>query len=289
MSFPELVSQRLAEIEQDTSIQDVTECLKALRTLSFDEFALVLLHMPSPAFPRVSKLLPHMASDEVQRNWTGSSGVELLRQSTTFVRNINYNFHHYMGRSLAGQRILDYGCGYGRLLRLMYYFSNPTDIIGCDPWDRSIELCKQARLPNRFDVTDYLPKSLPYEAGAFDMIYAFSVFTHTSQRATQAALSALRQTIKPDGLLVVTIRPREYWPYFAQNREVDIAPLLKNHDDHGFAFLPHNRLPVDGDITYGDTSMTMNILTELCPQWTIAGYDRSISDTLQLLVFLRPV
>ena len=44
-----------------------------------------------------------------------------------------------------------------------------------------------------------------------DMIYAYSVFTHLSEKTVRAAFDTLRGYIVRDGVLLITIRPKEYW------------------------------------------------------------------------------
>ena len=165
---------------------------------------------------------------------------------------------------------------------------NADRLAGCDPWDRSITLCREAGLKCRLDVTDYLPTQLPYEPRSIDLAFAFSVFTHTSLRASRTALSALRKCISYNGVLAITIRPVEYWDYderWAAQRDA----LKSAHRSEGFAFMPHGREAVDGDITYGDTSMTFEFLSGIAEGWQIVGYDRTLSDPYQIIVFLRPV
>ena len=89
--------------------------------------------------------------------------------------------------------------------------------------------------------------------------------------------------------------------YFGANFDL----LKKQHDDEGFAFAPHNGLercfaaieralaqrgkpPIDGDITYGDTSMTFRWLSVNIPEWKVASYDHTLDDILQLVVYLTP-
>ena len=90
------------------------------------------------------------------------------------------------------------------------------------------------------------------------------------------------------GLLVLTIRPREYWAFHQDDPEPDNPALLRAHDRTGFAFWPHNRPPVDGDVTFGETTMKMETIEELCSKWKTIGYDRSLQDPHQLIVLLPP-
>ena len=129
---------------------------------------------------------------------------------------------------------------------------------------------------------------MPYDEGTFDLVLAFSVFTHTSWRASVAALEAIRTVIKPDGLLVLTIRPREFWPFHQRIPEQEKPALLRAHDQNGFAFRPsRNRPPIDGDVTFGHTTMKIETIEKLCPQWKTTGYDWMLQDPYQLIVLLQ--
>jgi hypothetical protein len=70
--------------------------------------------------------------------------------------------------------------------------------------------------------------------------------------------------------------------------QVDAAILMQRHHSGNFAFVPHVRERVEGDITYGDTSFSFDWLRRKVSTWEIVGYDHVLSDILQLVVFLRP-
>jgi SAM-dependent methyltransferase len=274
-------------LEGDASVKTRDAAFRRLRILGLDDFGEVLLGMPSAAHPKLSSLLPSMASDEIQDGWTGNHGLPLLTQSGAFVRSLAFNFSRFTGRSIQEARILDYGCGYGRLARLMYYFVDTPALVGVDPYDQSIEECRSAGLGPRFLLSDYLPTRLPTSI-RFNLAYAFSVFTHTSKRATLAALGAIRAQMSPGGVLCLTIRPLEYW----EVPRDDIPPETRTacREEHlrdGFAFCPHNRTPIDGDITYGDTTMTLDWLDSHAVGWRRLGIDRSLDDPWQIYVFLQ--
>ena len=281
------VGERLSRIEQDPAVADRFTAFAALRTLGLDAFGLVLLRMPHPNYPKLSRLLPAMASHEAQLGWTGDHGVSLLRQSCAVVRPLVSNYPRITGRDLGGASILDYGCGYGRLARLMYYFSDR--VVGVDPWSRSIEECEKAGLGDQFLLSDYLPSQLPTDQ-IFDLAFAFSVFTHTSERATVAALSAVRRSMAPGGLFCITIRPPEYWdnppePAAKARKE----ELRRRHDDQGFAFMPHNFAQVEGEALYGDTSMSLDWIRDHAEGWSIRGIDYCLEDPWQIYVLMTPV
>jgi len=274
------------KIDAKLTLGGRTDALRDLRQLGLEDFGELLTSMPDPSLPNLSLVLPRMASTDVQISWTGAHGLSLLKQTCNFVRSASYNFTRLTGRPLDGAELLDYGCGYGRIARLMYYFTDPEHLIGVDPWDRAIELCHQAGLGVNFRQSDYLPKDLPVGDVRFDLIYAFSVFTHLSARATRQVLDTLRHYVRGDGVLVITIRPLEYWSVGYPGHSD--SPTAE-HRRSGFAFVPHNREPVDGDVTYGDTSMTPDWIATEFPRWRLTALDRSLDDPYQVYVFLQPV
>jgi SAM-dependent methyltransferase len=288
--FIEIVSQELQKIEnsiKDSTSQD--ELFEQLRyCLGLDDFGQLLWSMPNATYPKISKLLPKMATEQIQLSWTGNSGITLLKQTTTCARSVAYNFCKLTGDVLNNQSILDFGCGYGRIARLMYYFVNSENLFAVDPWDKSIAICYSDGLEKNFFLSDYLPVNLPTGDKKFSLIYAFSVFTHLSQRATITAIETLLSHLEPKGVLMITIRPIEYWKinrYAKDSGKVEQQMSL--HKEKGFSFLPHNRSPVDGDITYGDTSMSLNWIKETFPEVSILGIDRSLDDQMQIYVFLQ--
>lgn len=263
----------------------------ALRKFPLDVVADAMLDMPED-YPDARAALPRMAADDVQDSWTGNHGHTLLFQSCAFARSIENGFLKYAGRSLEDTKILDYGCGWGRLIRLMYKFTSPENIYGCDPWDKSIELCKVAGINANLAVCDYLPKEAPFPSVKFDLIYAFSVFTHLSERTADTVLAACRKAIADNGILAVTIRPDSYW--YVHSKPADLDLMHQKHRSDEYAFTPHNAsrgasiVDSDGVLSYGDTSFSLNYVREKWTDWELVGTDVSLLDPHQTVLFLRP-
>ena len=264
------------------------QALDSLQALSLDDFAAFLWSMPDSDHPRLSRALPPMAPAETQERWTGASGARLLSQSVDFARLMMDFAEQQTGRPLGGARVLDYGCGYGRFARLLTHRVQVADYYGVDPWQPSIDACRAAGLGDNVQLSSYLPGSLPVESGTFDLAFAFSVFTHLSERATTCALPLLVDSLKPDGALVITIRPTTYWDVDQRTAGTPLAGEMKaQHSETGFAFLPQGGPTVDGDITYGDTSMSLQWLVSRAPGAEIVSTRVSVSDPHQLCVMMR--
>lgn len=100
------------------------------------------------------------------------------------------------------ERVLDFGCGCGRVLRCLGPHSGffATDL---DP--EAIAWC-QTNLSNlaTFEVNGDRPP-LAYETGTFDFVYAISVFTHLPEDLEQLWLEELRRITRPGGTLLLTV------------------------------------------------------------------------------------
>jgi SAM-dependent methyltransferase len=184
---------------------------KEVRQLGLTEYALLLEAQPLNGFPALSRLLPAKTSPETQKLFTGAEGQTLLAQSLDFVRYFRDQLFTHMNltdRELARRKILDFGCGWGRLLRLMYFYFERDNIFGVDPWQRAIDECLAAGLGPNIYLTDRSGKHFANHE-IFDAGYAFSVFTHLPERLMEAVLSNVRKRLLPGGVFVITTRPLE--------------------------------------------------------------------------------
>ena len=282
------VNEIVAEAERlangGAHINDVLRCL---RRLSLAEFGHLLLGIPNPNYPALSKALPRMAAVAVQREWTGADGPLLLEQTLSFTTVLTNRYRAQAAKGLSNARVLDFGCGYGRIMRAMYYFCDPEQLYGCDPRAASLEHCRNDGMLGNFAASEYLPPRIPFET-KFDLAYAYSVLTHTSLRATKQCLDVLAAACAAEGMLAITIRPVEYWNANTGTPLEDRQRCAARHREEGFAFHPHLWAPIDGDLVYGDTSMSLDWLTQRCPQLSILASEPVPTDPLQTIVYLTP-
>lgn len=78
-----------------------------------------MISLPAVRYPTLSNILPAMAPEEIQRKWSGGSGSAILSRTATFVRQLSHLYATKRFKTLEGINMLDFGCGYGRMLRLM--------------------------------------------------------------------------------------------------------------------------------------------------------------------------
>lgn len=101
-------------------------------------------------------------------------------------------------------RILDFGCAAGRMLR---FCPRVPELWGVDLKDDTIAWCRRhLGSPFRFATTTTFPH-LPFEDRTFDLVYAGSVFTHIDT-LVDAWFLELRRILRPGGFLYVTVADR---------------------------------------------------------------------------------
>ena len=174
-----------------------------------DDLWELLLTKEYSLYPNIRALLPDVPDAWIQELWNGASGATLAAQGQAFYIKLRERFAEHGAISLSQARVLDFGCGWGRLTRMLARDVAPGHLHGCDAVQGIVDACRSARVPAQIERNDFVPDSLPFEGG-FDLAFAFSVFTHLSERAHLACLAALHRSLAPGGLLILTVRPIEY-------------------------------------------------------------------------------
>lgn len=109
------------------------------------------------------------------------------------------------GLELApGDRILDLGCGAGRMIRHLAELAATCEIWGMDISAEHIFWCRANLSPPFHFATNTKVPHLPFEDRSFRFIYCGSLFTHIDDLA-DAWLLELHRILAPDGRLYVTI------------------------------------------------------------------------------------
>ncbi|HZG09431.1 MAG TPA: methyltransferase domain-containing protein [Allosphingosinicella sp.] len=130
------------------------------------------------------------------------------------------------GFALAdGDRILDLGCGAGRMIRHLRHLAARCEIWGTDISAAHILWCRHHLSPPfHFATTTKVPH-LPFADRSFALIYCGSLFTHIDDLA-DAWLLELKRILKPDGRLYVTLHDEDTIRLFESPRFRD-APMVK--------------------------------------------------------------
>ena len=111
---------------------------------------------------------------------------------------------HYQIKPTPQMRMLDFGCGSGRVVRHLA----PQCLAPIDASDIDAEAIAwaQANMPGlaAWHTNTEWPQ-LPFEDGRFDVVYAISVFTHLPEDMQFAWLDELRRVVKSDAWLLLSV------------------------------------------------------------------------------------
>lgn len=280
----------LLDILNEEKIENIQLGIEKLRILGLTEFALVTNEMKEKKWKHLHKYVPRVTSDDTQKLFTGNTGITLLQQSIDFVRHFYCQVlshiilpqHH---KNIENMRILDYGCGWGRLLRLMPYYFSYKNILGVDPWDVALSECNKAGILSPTKLTQR--NACDLASSRFEAGYAFSVFTHLPEDLMKQVLTNLSYCFIKNGILLITINPSEYWSYpISINKESRkiYEKALYIHSKRGFSHVPHSGKAGE---YYGDTSMTISWFNTNIDDWKIIDIERSLSDPLQIYLTLQ--
>lgn len=158
--------------------------------------------------PTLRDILPSMPEEDVQLGFTGNKGDLVMSDGFAAYRLFRSLYEHHVGPIARCGNILDFGCGWGRIIRFFLKDIEPSRLLGVDPLEEMVALCKQQNRWCGFErIPDVPPSQLKEDT--FELIYSFSVFSHLSEEMHNKVLAELSRLLKPGGLLVVTTWGRE--------------------------------------------------------------------------------
>jgi SAM-dependent methyltransferase len=156
---------------------------------------------------RLARLLPAYPAEDIQYRFTGAAGDDTMREAFGFYQLVQRLVAEHGLRPTAA--VLEFGCGWGRMIRLFLREIEPRNLWGIDCMPAAIDICTATNPYCQFRLTEPLPPcSLADDS--FDLVYAYSVFSHLSEDAHARWLSEFRRILRPGGLLIATTRSREF-------------------------------------------------------------------------------
>ena len=140
------------------------------------------------------------------------TGLRLARQMVGHIRR------HLPDDGPRPTRLLDWGCGCGRMTQFLPELMPGIALSGCDIDAEAIGWLSQ-QLPAASFATNGLCPPLPFPDDSFDVVTAVSVMTHLTPRLQLRWLKEIRRVLRPGGLFAVSIHGshaaaitlRRYW------------------------------------------------------------------------------
>jgi SAM-dependent methyltransferase len=150
-----------------------------------------------------------MPDPEVQLQYTGNSGDAVLREAFHAYLLFRDMYTTHVGPIEECSAVLDFGCGWGRILRFFLKDLDSSRLWAADPSEAMVAFCRSNFPGCHIEHIDPQPPG-PFPDESFDLIYAYSVFSHLSEDMHHRCLTELTRILRPGGVLVATTRPRSF-------------------------------------------------------------------------------
>ena len=179
---------------------------KAVKEMTDDEWFAAIAGTDDKG--QSTSLFP-LPDPKVQVSSVGNSGTPVLEsafQFWQFTRDL-LNSH---GNGLSDDSvILDFGCAWARILRFWLRDIPPSQVYGFDIEERFLSLAKEQVPGCKYSLIQSSPP-LGVSDNTFDLIYAFSVFSHLPEGLTNQWIKEFARVLKPGGIACITTRPRAH-------------------------------------------------------------------------------
>lgn len=248
-------------------------------------------------YEQVKRLLPAVPPQEQQAIVNIGSGQTAFLGNGATCYLMLVNVASEVGFNWEATKVLDFGCGCGRVIRFFLQHSKLSRFYGTDPNPRAIEWCQKNLLFARFVVGSAIPP-LAYTGGDFDLIYSISVFSHLSEANHFAWLAELSRICRPGRWVIVTTHGLGALERAATDAEArnalglsweKLASAKERLNADGFCFVPtQERLKHLNPDLYGLAFISEHYIRRHWTQWFhVHSFHPVLLDNWQDVVVLQ--
>lgn len=180
------------------------------------------------------------------------------------------------------RRLLDWGCGSGRLAALFARYFDSTEVHGCDIDGEAVAWCSENIARASFGLLPLAPPS-KYEDATFDVIVAQSMLSQLDPENQKIWLGELRRLMRPGGVLVAGVNGRLCAQFSSQTY------VARRLERRGIAFSPDAVLSGRAPAGYHRSVFQSRTFTEA--EWSkrfeIVDYVEAGFENFRDLVVLR--
>ena len=159
--------------------------------------------------PFLARYLPSLPPEGEQSRVNARVSRETLELGFEIYSQFMQLYADERGPLSRTHRVLDFGCGWGRVIRFFLKDVAPENLVGIDIDERTIAAARETNRWCRFEVSSVLPPS-GFEDESFDLVYAYSVFSHLSEEAHLRWLEEFERILEPGGVLLLTTLGRGF-------------------------------------------------------------------------------
>lgn len=147
----------------------------------------------------------------------------------------------------ADTKILDFGCGWGRIARFFQKETSLENIYGVEVLPELTAACESTFKTGNFHTIEQTG-TLPFESNTFDVAFANSVFSHLDVELNMSWLAEIERVLKPGGVAALTIIDTDKYKQMANSGSawfeslgIDGEDTLQKLDSGEFVWATTNR------------------------------------------------
>jgi len=214
-------------------------------------------------------LLPGFPSAEMQIHSVGNAYEVTLAEAARFYSFVRQTYATRGEPIDARTKILDFGVGWGRIIRFFLKDTDPECLYGVDVSEQFLEAARQTGCRANLQKIEPLGSMFCYPDATFDVVYAYSVFTHLPEAVQDRWLSEIQRVLRPGGIFVATVEsPRLLEQRLGLDpsdeslhpRERRLATMIATDPAIRARLIARGFTHVPQAPTYGDTLMTEEYL-----------------------------
>lgn len=164
---------------------------------------------------------PGFPDPSLQSQFVGSANENALEEAYAFYIHAK-GYCSALGVPLHPEsRVLDFGIGWGRIIRFFLKDIEEYNLHGVDVDSDILKVCKQIGIPGIY--TKVEPSGpTGFDNESFDLIYAYSVFSHLSESVHLEWIKELSRILKRGGVLIATTEARSFINFCTSLRDSEI-------------------------------------------------------------------
>ncbi|PFU37172.1 methyltransferase [Bacillus cereus] len=223
--------------------------------------------VPVPTFP----------PEEIQKQFVGASYEHALYEAYLFYSYIKTYAQNLSVPLNKESKVLDFGCGWGRIIRFLFKDVSDQNLLGIDVDPAMITLCNETLGRGIYKTASPQPPVEFIHDNSLDIIFAYSVFSHLSEATAENWIKEFSRILRPGGIFIATTQARYFLDFCQQFKEhpeliqtgwhktlsqafPDIHRAISDYESGNFVHSPTGAGDVRNSSFYGETVIPMTYI-----------------------------
>jgi len=254
------------------------EIVNAFQNISDEQWLDILLKSINST--KVNNIeLPGFPPEEVQRRIAGTIWDGTIREAYKVYQEVKF-FSAKLGVSLTPDtRVLDFGCGWGRIIRCFLKDVSPENLYGVDVDPEMVDICLKTSRYGSFSAVAPQPPT-DFADNSMDIIYAYSVFSHLAEPVHIKWIEEFSRILKPGGIFFTTTQSRHFidfcqslqgktpespWHAALAQAFSDVSAAIADYDSGKYVYRPTGGGPALPNSFYGEAVIPRSYIER---EWT---------------------